>query len=202
MVKTRLAEAVGPEAAASLARAMLLDLVGEHQGREYDLIVSCNKGQSGHMREVIPVTTIVETEGTELRGPSSILLRLFDTLLTRYERVIAVCADTPFVVCARVRHAFALLSDSDLVVGPGVSGGYYLIGMRRLIDVFSDHRAGRYPYLGQTLARAEALGVAYRIVPPEWDIDTIDDIRSAPWEESGNNIEHTLRVLRDLGLAN
>jgi uncharacterized protein len=200
-VKTRLAQEVGDEAAAALARAMLLDLVREHEEREYDLVVACKEGELAYMTDVLGSTTILETEGSELRGPSSALLGLFGSLLGRYRRAVVLCADTPFATCGRVRHALSQLGAADLVVGPGVTGGYYLIGMQRLIDVFSDHRAGRYPYLGQTLVRAESLGVRYRVVGPEWDVDTVEDVRCAPWSAFVDHLDHTIPALKGLGLS-
>lgn len=199
MVKTRLAETVGPKAAARLARAMLLDLVGEHQGREYDLIIACNVGHRERMKEVVRGVTIVEAEGTDLRGPESMLLRTFRELLRGYERAIVVCADTPFVDCDLAREALAALSNSDLVLGPGVTGGYYLIGMRQVVDVFSDHPAGRHPYLGRTLSIAEGMAIRYHLTCPKWDIDTVEDIRSAPWKKSKVSLRYSLEVLGGLG---
>lgn len=75
------------------------------------------------------------------------------------------------------------------------------MGMQRVIDLFTDHRPGRYPYLGRTLARAEELNVGYRIVPPKWDIDTVEDIKSAPWDEAKMELQHTRGALRALGFG-
>jgi uncharacterized protein len=201
LVKTRLAAVIGPHAAAEVARSMLQDLVDEHANRDYDLIVVCNAGQASQMRAIVGDTLVFQANGAELRGPQSVVLETFKHLLARYERAAVLCADTPFASSQIVQSAMAMLDGAELVIGPGVVGGYYLIAMRRLIDVFSDQRAGRYPYLGLTLTKAEELGVPYCLIEPKWDIDTVEDILSAPWSRPGVDLARTKETLQALGFG-
>ncbi|MGH8589863.1 MAG: hypothetical protein ACREXX_11205 [Gammaproteobacteria bacterium] len=64
---------------------------------------------------------------------------------------------------------------NNLIIGPGTTGGYYLIGMKRPIDVFTQHQEGRHRYFGKTLAIAETIGCSYYLLEPLWDIDTVED---------------------------
>lgn len=120
LVKTRLAESIGAEAAAGLAQAMLMDLVAEHQACDYDLVVVSNAGESRRMQELVPGTSVLEAEGDELRGPQSIVLQAFRQLLKRYDKAAIVCGDVPFVSSVEIKEALRHLTKQILCLALGL----------------------------------------------------------------------------------
>ena len=84
-----------------------------------------------------------------------------------------------------VERAFDELSANDLVLGPALDGGYYLIGATRYWpELFRDVPWSTEEVMPATLARARALQLRTATLEPLADIDTVDDLERAdapPW---------------------
>jgi rSAM/selenodomain-associated transferase 1 len=108
------------------------------------------------------------------------LERAFATHFGRGDQpVIAVGMDAPDVSGDTVREAVRMLETSDVVLGPAVDGGYYLIGLKRRVSgVFERIPWSTEHVLQATLERCERLGLATALLAPLRDIDTIDDLRA------------------------
>jgi hypothetical protein len=174
-VKTRIAAALGDDAAlacyetlvrrvlgnlASLARVELRytpdDAVGEVRAwrREGWTLASQGAGELGARLE--------RAFGDHFAGGA--------------RRVVILGSDCPEADAADVRDAWRALCDHDLVLGPAVDGGYWLIGLTRpqpalFADIpWSTARVGRI-----TLERARELGL--RTARLRWlaDVDTAQD---------------------------
>src|SRR5205823_3468783 len=93
--------------------------------------------------------------------------------------VVIVGSDTPDLPPARIGAAFAALEsdDVDVVLGPAVDGGYYLVGARRLYGCLFD----RIPWstgdvLQETLQRAASASLKVHLLPLWEDVDTPADL--------------------------
>ncbi|MCP2729566.1 TIGR04282 family arsenosugar biosynthesis glycosyltransferase [Limnofasciculus baicalensis] len=74
-------------------------------------------------------------------------------------------------------EAFQLLSHNDLVLGPAADGGYYLIGLRRLIpELFVGIDWGTSQVRQQTIEIAQTLNLAIAYLPILNDIDRPEDL--------------------------
>ncbi len=92
------------------------------------------------------------------------------------ERVVALGTDTPSLPPHYINLAFDLLNSHDVVLGPAMDGGYYLIGSR--IDVgnlFKDVFWGTEYVFEQTIASLK--GVSFGLLPPWYDIDRPQDVK-------------------------
>lgn len=93
---------------------------------------------------------------------------------------IAIGADAPDVDAAVVAAAFARLERADVVLGPAVDGGYYLVGLARPTPaLFAGVPWGTGGVLHETLAICRREGLRVARLPPLRDVDTIDDLRAA-----------------------
>lgn len=96
---------------------------------------------------------------------------------TGWQRVLVVGSDCPTMSAQDVRRAFDLLDRDDVVIGPAVDGGYYLLGLRqpscRLFERI-DWSTSRV--FSQTLARSEEAGLSVALLPERRDVDEFDDI--------------------------
>lgn len=71
---------------------------------------------------------------------------------------------------------------TDVVLGPTVDGGYYLIGMCRThAGLFEGVPWGTEEVLNATCARAQALGLRTHWLPRLADIDRPRDLAAHPW---------------------
>ncbi|NOZ69686.1 MAG: glycosyltransferase [Deferribacteres bacterium] len=93
-----------------------------------------------------------------------------------YEKAALVGADIPDISPSIILSAFDALSGSDLVYGPAKDGGYYLVGMRKLIrEVFRDVPWSSEKTLRKSLYQAGRYGYSVALIEILNDIDTIDD---------------------------
>ncbi|MCC5634265.1 TIGR04282 family arsenosugar biosynthesis glycosyltransferase [Nostoc sp. CHAB 5844] len=107
---------------------------------------------------------------------------LFDAFQKNAEYVIIIGTDCPGLTSQILATAFQQLQTVDLVLGPAIDGGYYLIGLRRLIPkLFANIDWGTSLVLQQTVAIAEKLGVSRTYLPALADIDRPEDL--SIWEQ-------------------
>lgn len=76
-------------------------------------------------------------------------------------QVVLIGTDCPGLSEEILQQAFLALRDSDLVLGPAMDGGYYLIGLNQSRPfLFNDIAWGTASVLQQTLAKAKFLNVS------------------------------------------
>jgi hypothetical protein len=92
------------------------------------------------------------------------------------EAVVLVGADSPSLPIAYVEQAFEELRRADVVLGPALDGGYYLIGCgRRLPPIFDNIAWSTHRVLAETVARLSDPSWRLALLPPWYDVDTPDD---------------------------
>ncbi|HDH05203.1 MAG TPA: glycosyltransferase [Nitrospirae bacterium] len=95
-----------------------------------------------------------------------------------YEKAALVGVDIPDLTDSTILNAFDLLSGSDLVYGPAKDGGYYLVGMRKLVrEVFEDVPWSSDQTLNRSLEQAKRFGYSVGFTEMLSDIDTIEDVK-------------------------
>ena len=201
--KTRLAESIGIVRAAMVSRALLLDLVTSHRGQSYQLMIVAPRQDIAHkedFQELLPDIPLHITAGADLRGPDSGLWEVFNTYLTLVQKVIVVYADTPLVGPSLVSEAFQDLDYFDVVIGPDMGDGYYLIGMKEPHDLFTALPPDRVPYRTKTIELINKLGLSYRMLDSRTDIDYVEDIAMVQWVDAGCKWSNTIELLVDLNL--
>jgi len=92
------------------------------------------------------------------------------------ERVVVVGADSPTLPLACIELAFQTLETCDVVIGPAFDGGYYLIGsVAKDLPIFDDIPWSTSSVLEKTVERLRCCGGRLHLLPPWYDIDTLDD---------------------------
>lgn len=94
------------------------------------------------------------------------------------EPVLVISTDTPDISADVLRSALTALTSKDIVLGPAVDGGYYLIGMNQYYPSLFDDIAWSSPMVAiQTIQKAEELNLNIALLDPLIDIDTLPDLR-------------------------
>ena len=97
-----------------------------------------------------------------------------------YKRASLVGADIPDLSARIILEAFNVLLENDLVYGPAKDGGYYLVGMRKLIkEVFDNVPWSSDRTLKKSLEQASKSGKTVGFTEMLSDIDRIEDVRNA-----------------------
>ena len=85
--------------------------------------------------------------------------------------------DIPRLTPTIIHQAYAHLQDHDIVIGPAVDGGYYLIGMKSLHpELFTDIDWGTDSVYQQTRKKCTDLGLQVAELPELSDIDRPEDL--------------------------
>jgi glycosyltransferase A (GT-A) superfamily protein (DUF2064 family) len=96
------------------------------------------------------------------------------------DRVAIVGADTPHIPPASYQRAFALLDEADVVLGPALDGGYYLVAAKAARpELFVGIPMGTEVVLSTTLARAARSGLGVVLLPPLRDLDRVEDLAAS-----------------------
>ena len=119
-----------------------------------------------------------------------------------FSRSVVVGSDSPTLLAAHIARAFDLLEEADVVLGPCDDGGYYLVGLKRpQPGLLRRVRMSTPTVLRDTLALAKREGLRVALVPPCYDVDTVEDLMRLQIElkqTPGEIASHTRRFLRDL----
>jgi hypothetical protein len=104
----------------------------------------------------------------------------FTTLFGRgYRQVLIIGTDAPTLPPSTYQDALALLKDHDVVLGPALDGGYYLIGLKKPVpELFAGIPWSTDQVLPLTRKKAAELMVTIGLLKERRDVDTIEDLQS------------------------
>lgn len=109
-------------------------------------------------------------------------------------RIVVIGTDSPWMGEALIEEAFLSLERSDLVLGPAIDGGYYLVGLAQPAPgLFCGISWSTSRVLDQTLAKARTLGMTASLLPKGYDIDRLTDLQR--WMEEDPNHGLTRRMM-------
>jgi uncharacterized protein len=101
-------------------------------------------------------------------------------------RVVVIGSDSPTLDPERVRMAIEILDDAEIVLGPTLDGGYYLVGASVDCEaLFQGIPWGTERVMAATMERAAEAGWRVAILPPWYDLDQIADLRRAAADAAG-----------------
>jgi rSAM/selenodomain-associated transferase 2/rSAM/selenodomain-associated transferase 1 len=179
-VKTRLISALGPAGAAELQRRLtektLETVMKVASKRSIDVEFRFDGGREGDLRRWL---------GTEPaftgQGPGDLGERMHNAFIDAFRqgcrRIVLLGTDIPELKTDHLREAFSALRDKDLVLGPSTDGGYWLMGLRRPLDLFRGIEWGTGKVLEQTLTLDNGDGLTVFQLEPLRDLDTVEDLR-------------------------
>ncbi|NVN89991.1 MAG: TIGR04282 family arsenosugar biosynthesis glycosyltransferase [Desulfuromonadales bacterium] len=199
-VKTRLAGEVGIKAATGLYAAMLEDVL-ECASRHNDTRVLVFWAMES---EVLPSHPGYPRLEMFRQCGASLGERIAAALEAAFASGIRTCcvigSDSPDLPPDYITQAFQLLDHgrADVVLGPAVDGGYYLVGTKRLWRrLFEDIAWGGSDVLKTSCERARELGLRTALLPEWYDLDTLADLRRLA-ETPGLQAPRTRQLLRHL----
>jgi len=174
-VKTRLARTTGDVAAAAIYAAFVEDLRDRFAHASFAVRWAVAPPDEGFAaRFAIDPAHVFRQRGDDLGARMS---GAFAEMRARgHARCAIIGSDMPQLAVATVGEAFARLDESDLVLGPTLDGGYYLIAARSPLRVFDDIAWGGPDVLAATRARADALGLRTYLLAEDFDVDDANDL--------------------------
>ena len=96
-----------------------------------------------------------------------------------YQLAIIIGTDIPGITVSLISMAFKNLEDHDIVLGPTLDGGYYLVGLRAPTPgLFENIPWSTDTVFSLTQEKAQAMGLSLKILPMLRDLDTIGDLQA------------------------
>ena len=179
LAKTRLVPALGEAGAARAATAMLADTLATVRATGADPWLCFTPVEARERLGRLAPGFGLLAQGSGDLG-DRLAACLADLLATGADRVTIVGADTPHVPVSSYQRAFALLDEADVVLGPALDGGYYLVAAKAARpELFVGIPMGTEVVLTETLARAIAAGLVVALLPPLRDLDMVEDLAAA-----------------------
>ena len=182
-VKTRLASSVGDEMAVRLYRRFLLEtLFTLNRGTFLFYLcfypensLSDLKGWLGDDYLYMPQKG--EDLGERMKNG------FIDAFAMNFKRVVLIGSDIPDLPLEFIEKAFTSLQEKDVVIGPSIDGGYYLIGFKDKnfsLRAFEGIPWSTKRVFEETVKVLKQEGLTVHALQPLRDIDTIDDLKNLP----------------------
>ena len=95
-----------------------------------------------------------------------------------YTKFLFVGSDSPTLPIQYLEHALNLLESREVVIGPSVDGGYYLIGFSKygaslsIPTIFETITWSTDLVFRQTLGKIQTVNARLALLPPWYDVDT------------------------------
>ena len=175
--KTRLETHLTPEQCARLHACFLKDIYETSNAANADVFVYFTPEKYRHkLTEILGNEAVLRPQSEGGLG-DRMLNSIKECLGEGYDKCLLIGTDIPTVSAGMLNNSLELLEDNDIVIGPTIDGGYYLIGMRKAYnEVFDNTFYGVRSVFENTLQHIEKLGVSYSIADKWYDIDTYEDI--------------------------
>ncbi|MDP1770597.1 MAG: TIGR04282 family arsenosugar biosynthesis glycosyltransferase [Nitrospirota bacterium] len=194
-VKTRLCPPLTPDEAATLHGSFVLDMLERSKlavaklQLPFHRYLACSPSSElvffkimEERQNVHLLDQIGEDLGQRMHRTS------VDLFAKGYKHVIIVGTDIPTLPLSVYQEAFALLGRSDVVLGPAIDGGYYLIGLKQPTEkLFTGVPWSTDQVLAVTQQKAKTLGLSVGLTTAWRDVDTIADLQSLTTECQEDN---------------
>ena len=205
-VKTRLIPQLSPEQAARLYRAFLIDwcetlaaLPNAARIIAYTPPESLPDLQALIGKDVSYMPQVGDNLGERLISATQWAAE------QGYPKILIVGSDSPTLPLSFVSQAIATLDSRDVVLGPSMDGGYYLIGFsaanlaKTVPFVFEDIAWSTESVFQQTVDRVLSTGATLGLLPPWYDVDTPADVaflhaHLAAMRLAGDDKTHAVRT--------
>lgn len=197
-VKTRLAATIGDRHACEVYRLCLFHLLEQLKstGTKRSVVYSPSSSQN-EFREAIDNDwgVIPQSDGDLGMRMKTFFCEHFDQ--SNPGPAIIIGADCPLLNSAMIQAAFDQLETHDVVIGPSLDGGYYLIGMRdRCFDVFDQMTWSTPDVFFETEKRMQHANCNYKVLPTMFDVDDHDTLMKLVKElnDPSNNLPETFKT--------
>ena len=113
-----------------------------------------------------------------------------------YERIVLIGSDLPDINSEIIEKGLKTLKNSDVVFGPAVDGGYYLVGMSKMHDSIFDNKPwSKSHLLDVTLEELDKQNTSYTLLDMLNDIDTFEDLEASLFYQQNEALQLKVQQL-------
>lgn len=179
--KTRLIPLLGAEKAALLHKKMAEKIFKEcaelSTGKKLRIEIHYHGGNRKKIEEWIPKSFRSYQQTTGSLGE-----KLYNAAARGFrsgsKKIVIIGTDCPLMNKKIIDRAFEQLDNSDIVIGPALDGGYYLIGLKDAQrELFKGIDWGTEKVFNQTIAKVQESNKTWFALPILSDIDLPEDLQ-------------------------
>ena len=176
-VKTRLAKAIGDQAALTIYKLLLKHTSTVLHELSFDKVVYYSEKIENNDLWKASLFEKKLQKGADL---GERMQQAFETAFDRgYKKVLIIGSDLFELTSTLIISALEALETYDISIGPSLDGGYYLLGMKELHPaVFKNKKWGTDSVLENTLQDLKQQNV--KLLEALNDIDTFEDLQQHP----------------------
>lgn len=97
-----------------------------------------------------------------------------------FKKVIIIGSDCPEISPTILNKTFKLLERDDVVIGPANDGGYYLLAMRKKVNLFEEKTWSEETVFEETIKDIKSQNLSYKVLEELTDLDTVEDLKKFP----------------------
>ncbi len=204
--KTRLISELGPVPAKRLAESFLKDTLAAVEKTGLPLAVAYTPSNAEpYFKQLAPwAFQFFPQLGANLgERMKCAFRRMMDE---GHPRIILIGSDIPLLTSEILKSAAEALATHSVVIGPSRDGGYYLLGLSRMIpELFDSIGWGGSRVLSQSLSIVRLIGRPPYLLPELFDIDRPEDLHDLARILKSRSVKpkdlplRTLREIRKVG---
>lgn len=179
-VKSRLARALGEEAAGGLYKNFILDMLATLEKKDFpSFICFYPEDALTDIKNVLGAQyRYLPQQGADLGERMKHCF--YQAFSAGFCRAVLIGSDLPDLPADIIDEAFDCLQRIDAVIGPALDGGYYLIGFKKdsfTPEVFRGMPWGTETVLRQTIDMVKKHRRTIHLLPSWGDIDNLEDLK-------------------------
>jgi len=196
-VKTRLAKTCGDEFTLCLYELFVKDLINTLNNNSYDFKLCAYPSLELVNKKFGDFNNFLQVDGDLGVKMSESFKNQFQN---GYEKIVLIGSDTPHITNNIIVESFEKLNSNDIVLGPSVDGGYYLIAFNKHTfykNVFENISWSTPKVLDQTLQKLHTKNVY--LLDELNDIDVLEDLNDfyETYQNSFFKDSFTLQFLKE-----
>ncbi|GAA4438288.1 TIGR04282 family arsenosugar biosynthesis glycosyltransferase [Pontibacter saemangeumensis] len=174
-VKTRLASAVGPEMALEIYLRLLHHTLDVSQALPvHKLVYYTDRVETNDLWPDDQYQKRVQPQGDLGEKMEAAFAAAF---AEGYSSVVIIGSDCLQLTPEIIWRAYIELTQHDVVIGPALDGGYYLLGMNKPHpELFRNKRWSTEHVFPDTLLDIQTLQLSYALLPRLSDVDYVEDL--------------------------
>ncbi len=115
-----------------------------------------------------------------------------------YNRIVLIGSDLPEINSSHIKNGLQALKTNNVVFGPAIDGGYYLVGMTKMYDsVFDNKPWSQSNLLEVTSKELKQNNTSFALLNPLNDIDTFEDLEASAFYKSNIKLQQRIQQLND-----
>lgn len=178
-VKTRLAASIGDESTLKIYSNLVEHTLSILLPIDVEKICYLSENID-HELPLIPENFLIKKQQGVLLGERMAnAIEMEFNIFTK--KIILIGTDCPEINQTIILKAFDELDHHDVVIGPAIDGGFYLIGLKKYHNsIFKNIIWSTNSVLLKTIENCQEASLSYYLLPPLSDLDDINDLEKFP----------------------